>query len=115
MYPAEAFWVGVDTAGSVFVEDRIITAKSQPPCAPTQITSLVSGSTNATTGSVHAVFTRPLQVPAAAAGQGYAAIVNAPVQVVAAAATGSRQSTRCAGGAAKHYDHYGGPAFNFAA
>ena len=85
MVPASVFMLQVLSDGSVVVEDRITSNYSSPPCAATQLSTLTWAAVDAA-GTLRANWTRPRAVPPAAAGQGYAPIVDAPQPLIAATA-----------------------------
>lgn len=112
MAPAYVFWLAVSSAGKVLpVEDRVISAFAQPPCTQTQLTTTISSSYNATTGTLSALFTRPLV--SGISGQGFADFINSPLQVIAAVGAKTRPDASCGMNQAEHFFHAGNVAVNF--
>jgi hypothetical protein len=101
MVPAYVWWLGVSTGGAALaVEDRVIASFAQPPCAATQMTRTIEASYDAASGTLSALFTRELSAGGAA---GYADIVAAPLQVLAAVGGKGRAAGSCAMSASEHF------------
>jgi len=114
MAPAYVWWLAINSAGKALaVEDRVISTIAQPPCTKTQLTTTISSSYNAVTGALSALFTRPLAAGDAVKGQGFADILNAPLQVIAAVGAKTRPDNSCATNQAEHFFHAGNVAINF--
>lgn len=114
MAPAYVWWLAINSAGKALaVEDRVISTIAQPPCTKTQLTTTISSSYNAVTGTLSALFTRPLAAGDAVKGQGFADIINAPLQVIAAVGSKTRPDNSCATNQAEHFFHAGNVAINF--
>ena len=114
MVPAYVWWLGVSSAGAALaVEDRVIGSFAQPPCAATQLTRTIEASYDAASGTLSALFTRTLLAGPAARAQGYADIVNAPLQVLGAVGAKARAAGSCAMSAAEHFFDAKGVALNF--
>ena len=73
----------------------------QPPCAATQLTT--TSARSYTGGVLSASFSRPLAVTPAQAAQGFVAIPNAPIAIVAAIGGGVRPTQACDMTGAEHY------------
>lgn len=112
MYPAEAFWAGIDDSGAPYLDDRIITKDAMPPCASTQL-SLLTASSLSPSGTLVVNFTRPLEVNSALSAQGYTSITGSKAAIIAAIGTGARQKTTCDMVEVEHYTHYHKISINF--
>jgi hypothetical protein len=112
MYPAEAFWAGIDSTGAPYLDDRIISKDAMPPCAATQL-SLLTASSLSPSGTLVVNFTRPLAINSALSAQGYTAITNSKAAIIAAIGTGPRQETTCDTVEVEHYNHYHKISINF--
>ena len=114
MSPAAVWWMSVSSAGvPLGIEDRMITHKEEPPCAPTQLSYLLSSNYDATTKVLFANFTRRLNVTPAEAREGYSTISDKSVSLIGAIGGGLKATLRCGMGSEMHYGAYGNIKANF--
>jgi hypothetical protein len=101
-------------APGVVLTDRIITAVSLPPCAPTQVTRLLNATVDANTGELTAFFARPAKLPQSIIAQGYTNL-NRTLPLVAAISNGGPLAAGgCGATFAPHDNEWRNETINFA-
>lgn len=88
MVPSEAFVLQA-AGGSVWLEDRNLTVYGNPPCYPTQASTLVYSYVSPAGDAISATWTRPVTLPAALLSQGYLNIPVGPTTVIAGMLSGA--------------------------
>lgn len=116
MYPANVFWMAIDSAGApLAVEDRAIAAIAQPPCITKQITETKSKSFDKTSGILTVSFTRAINVTNAESKLGYMAFQDSLQYVIGAIGGKTRPTGKCDMTQNEHYGAFTYISVNFLA